>query len=162
AQALQILGRSHEGLCTNFDQLTITFSQPMVSIKDTDSNSNLKESPVQINPLPPGRWRWLGTQQLRFEPTAKRFPRSTKYSIKIPRTIKSVFGNSPEEDIDWTVTTSSARLSEYYPYNYSAKVTLNPLIALAFDQQINSSDLIQKIHIKTKSSPDKKVVLATN
>ena len=42
-----------------------------------------KYVPVKLSPEPTGKWRWIGTKTLLFEP-AGHFPMATRYSITVP------------------------------------------------------------------------------
>src|SRR5262249_28017537 len=69
---LEILRFAPEGEVPIAPHLSITFSQPMVAVT---SNQDLaaSEVPVKLTPQPPGKWRWVGTKTLLFEPQ-NRFP----------------------------------------------------------------------------------------
>jgi hypothetical protein len=51
--------------------LSITFSEPMVAVSAPGEAASTV--PVRLTPEPPGRWRWIGTRTLLFEPEG-RFP----------------------------------------------------------------------------------------
>src|SRR6185295_14675104 len=48
--------------------LTVSFSQPMVAVSSQESAA--ANVPVTLTPQPQGKWRWLGTQTLMFQPDA--------------------------------------------------------------------------------------------
>ena len=48
--------------------------------------------PVTLSPQPPGRWRWLGTRTLTFEPEGGRFPMATAYTVEVPAGTRSSAG----------------------------------------------------------------------
>ena len=80
--------------------LSVTFNQPMValtSLADLAANA----VPVKLSPLPAGKWRWVGTKTLMFEPSG-RFPMATKYTVEIPAGTKSATGGTLAEagDVD--------------------------------------------------------------
>src|SRR5215468_12060853 len=89
---LEVLRVSPEGEVPIAPHLSVTFSQPMVAVT---SNEDLSASqvPVKISPQPAGKWRWLGTKTLLFEP-AGRLPMATDYSIEIPAGTKSAAGGA--------------------------------------------------------------------
>ena len=72
--------------------LTVTFSQPMVPITSVDDLAKDKERlPVSLVPQPAGKWRWLGTKTVMFQPD-KRFPMATEYAVEVPGATKSMSG----------------------------------------------------------------------
>ncbi|HEV2883966.1 MAG TPA: hypothetical protein VGW36_03855, partial [Pyrinomonadaceae bacterium] len=71
---LEVLRYSPEGDVPLAPQLSVTFSQPMIAISSQEEAS--ANVPVKLTPQPPGKWRWVGTKTLLFEP-AGRFPMAT-------------------------------------------------------------------------------------
>src|SRR5579885_30146 len=75
AGELQVLRYSPRGEVPLAPQLSVTFSQPMVAVTSQEEAS--QTTPVQITPRPAGRWRWLGTKTLIFDPDEQRLPMAT-------------------------------------------------------------------------------------
>src|SRR5260221_6875386 len=61
---------------------------------------------VRLAPEPPGRWRWVGTKTLLFEP-AGRFPMATDYRAEVPAGTRSAAesGRGVAQGGIWTLTT---------------------------------------------------------
>ena len=77
-----VLRRSPEGDVPLASHLSVTFSQPMVPV---GAHEDLAAAgvPVRLAPQPEGKWRWVGTRTLLFEP-ALRFPMATEYRVEVP------------------------------------------------------------------------------
>jgi len=86
---LEVIRYSPEGDVPIAPSLSITFSQPMIAV--TSQEEAAKYVPVKLAPEPPGKWRWIGTQTLLFEPDV-RFPMATQYSVTVPTGTKSASG----------------------------------------------------------------------
>src|SRR5437588_7787265 len=69
--ALRVLRWMPEGKVPLAPELSVTFSQPMVAV--TSQADAAKTAPVQLSPTPRGRWRWIGTRTILFDPEV-RFP----------------------------------------------------------------------------------------
>ena len=64
-------------------EVQITFSHPVAPLQSV--KDNISEEPpkgIKIEPAVPGRWRWLGTKTLSFEPF-HRLPMATRYTVTL-------------------------------------------------------------------------------
>ena len=52
--------------------------------------------PVKLSPQPKGKWRWIGSKTILFDPEV-RFPEATEYTVEIPAGTKSASGAVLEE-----------------------------------------------------------------
>ena len=76
--------------------------------------------PVRLTPTPPGRWRWVGTQTLLFEPDG-RFPMATDYRAEVPAGTRSAVGGALARAVAWTFTTPPPTLVEKQPLDRPAR-----------------------------------------
>ena len=84
---LRVLRFMPEGKVPLAPELSVTFSQPMVAVTSQDDAA--KTQPVKLTPTPKGRWRWIGTRTILFDPDV-RFPQSTTYQVEITTASPSV------------------------------------------------------------------------
>ncbi|MDB4958028.1 MAG: hypothetical protein JWO36_5597, partial [Myxococcales bacterium] len=85
---LKVLRWMPEGKVPLAPELSVTFSQPMVAVTSQDEAASV--NPVTLTPTPKGRWRWLGTRTILFDPGPDvRFPQATTYQVEIPAGAKS-------------------------------------------------------------------------
>src|SRR5688500_1590298 len=91
AGPLEVVRYSPEGSIPLAPELSITFSQPMVAV--TSQEEAATSVPVNLSPQPPGRWRWLGTKTLIFQPDG-RFPMATTYAVTIPAGTRAANGST--------------------------------------------------------------------
>ena len=124
--------------------LAVTLSQPMVAVT---SNQDLAaaEVPVKLNPQPPGKWRWIGTKTLLFEP-AGRFPMATSYSVEIPAGTKSATGTALAAAKRWTFATPPLQIKSKHPT--AGPHSRNPVFFIEFDQRINADALLAHINVE--------------
>ncbi len=147
---LEVLRFAPEGEVPISPHLSVTFSQPMVAVT---SNQDLAESqvPLKLSPQPQGRWagkwRWIGTKTLLFEP-ANRFPMATNYSVEIPAGTKSATGGALAAAKRWTFSTPPLKIKTSHPTN--GPHSRNPLFFIEFDQRINADALLRKIRVHAR------------
>ena len=143
---LEILRVSPEGDVPIAPHLSVTFSQPMVAVTSNEDLS-AAQVPVKISPQPQGKWRWLGTKTLLFDP-AVRFPMATSYSAEIPAGTKSATGGALGAAKRWTFSTPPLQVKSSYPTN--GPHSRNPLFFIEFDQSVNSDVLLKKISLRAQ------------
>jgi hypothetical protein len=139
AGPLEVLRFAPEGDVEMAPHLSVTFSQPMVAVA---SNEDLAASqpPVKLSPQPKGRWRWVGTKTLLFEPDG-RFPMATEYKATpnfVARLwLGDVFAGSQQfrgrsEDGTWRIKAGArvrVRLTMVAPANRYHVALVDPLPA---------------------------------
>ena len=134
-----------EGAVEIAPHLTMTFSQPMVPITSMDDLEKEKERlPVGLVPTPAGKWRWLGTKTLMFQPE-KRFPMATEYAVEIPAGTKAMNGQTLQKPVQWTFTTPPVTLKRSWPSSSQEK--REPMMFAEFDQQIDARAMLASIEL---------------
>jgi len=142
---LEILRYQPEGDVPLAPYLSVTFNQPMVAL--TSLQDLAKEAvPVKLSPLPAGKWRWVGTKTLMFEPTV-RFPMATRYTAEIPAGTKSATGGTLAKAVTWTFTTPPPTVQASYPT--TGPVRRDVLMFVAFDQKIDPAAVLATIKVGT-------------
>jgi hypothetical protein len=141
---LEVLRFSPEGEVPIAPNLSVTFSQPMVAVT---SNQDLAAAqiPAKLTPQPSGKWRWIGTKTLLFEP-ASRFPMATNYTVEIPAGTKSATGGSLAAAKRWTFSTPPLQMKTSFPTG--GPHSTDPLFFIEFDQRINADALLRKISLR--------------
>src|SRR6185503_5962141 len=94
SRAVSLLRFAPEGDVELAPNLSLTFSEPMVAVTSANELELRGDPPARLSPEPPGRWRWIGTQTLLFEPNAERFPKATDYTIEVPASLRSAAGRA--------------------------------------------------------------------
>ncbi|HEY7181468.1 MAG TPA: Ig-like domain-containing protein, partial [Blastocatellia bacterium] len=144
---LEVLRVSPEGDVPIAPHLSVTFSQPMVAVTSNEDLS-AAQVPVKLSPQPQGKWagkwRWLGTKTLLFEP-AGRFPMATDYTVEIPSGTKSAVGGSLVAAKRWTFSTPPPQVKSSWPTG--GPHSRNPLFFIEFDQRIDPGSMLKKIRL---------------
>ena len=142
---LSIRRFSPEGPVPMAPHLSITFSDAMVAVTSQDDAA--KTQPVKLSPQPAGRWRWLGTKTLLFDPEV-RFPMSTRYEVEIPKGTRSAGGAILGQAKTFEFTTAALTLKQSYPED--SPQPLRPVAWLSFDQDIDREALLPSIEFSAK------------
>ncbi len=142
---LRVLRHAPEGDVSVAPSLSVTFSQPMVAV--TSHAEIAKASlPIRLSPEPPGKWRWIGTQTLLFEP-GERFPMATDYTVTIPDGVRSATGSALGKPSGWKFSTPALEITEFHPSPYEA-TKLEPTVFVAFNQKIDRSAILGHLTVK--------------
>jgi hypothetical protein len=139
AEKLSVVRFAPEGEVTLAPNLSVTFSQPMVAVTSVADLAKTKP-PVSLVPEPPGKWRWIGTQTVLFEPE-ERFPMATDYRVRIASGTTAVSGAALEQGTEFEFKTPSLELKAHLPTGWDT-VDLDQKIFLEFDQRIDPQKLM--------------------
>src|SRR6185295_5237365 len=94
-------------------ELSVTFSQPMVEV--TSQGDAAGTVPVKLTPEPKGRWRWIGTRTIVFDPDV-RFPQATTYTVEVPAGTRSATGGVLKAATKFSFETPAPSLVSKYPH----------------------------------------------
>ncbi len=136
--------------------VTVAFDQPMVPVA---ALSQLKQEkpPLVLEPMPPGRFRWLGTRTLAFEPEG-RMPFATAYRARVPAGTRSQTGGVLEREVSWTFTTPRPRMVRALPYRGSKQNKPDTAIAILFNQPVDGKELLRRLSMGQLSAADFELV----
>ena len=154
--SLRVLRFAPEGNVPIAPHVSITFNKPMVDL--TSQKDVATSVPAKLTPSVPGKWRWLGTKTLLFDPDV-RLPMATHFSVSIPSNTKSNDGTTLNKALSFQFSTSPLTMVESIPG--SGPQPLIPAIGIRFDQRINPNEIIKTIHLK-EGSEKFRVRLATD
>lgn len=140
---LEIVRQSPEGEVPIAPNLSVTFSQPMVAV--TSQEEAAENVPVQLSPQPAGKWHWIGTKTLLFEPDV-RFPMATQYSVTVPAGTKSANGGTLGQTKSWTFTTPPPTLKNFYPEKATVQQR-DVLMFAEFDQRIDPKAVLANLKL---------------
>jgi uncharacterized protein YfaS (alpha-2-macroglobulin family) len=140
---LRVLRYTPQGEVPLAPQLSVTFSQPMVAVTSQDDAS--RTQPVRMSPQVPGRWRWLGTKTLVFDPEGQRLPMATEFTVNIPAGTRAAAGGSTKTNVTWKFSTPAPKLVNKYPVDIPAR--RDAIIFLGFDQRIDPEAVLRTVRV---------------
>jgi uncharacterized protein YfaS (alpha-2-macroglobulin family) len=146
---LEVLRYAPEGEVPLVPYLSITFSQPMVALA-THEDLDSRDIPVKLTPQPEGRWRWVGTKTLLFEPEDP-FPPATHFSVEIPAGLVSAVGGKLDTGLRWHFSTPPPHLQieSCYP-QWGEGYSRDTLLFMGFDQKVVPEKVLEQIEVTTK------------
>ncbi|MBX3259190.1 MAG: hypothetical protein KF782_05820 [Labilithrix sp.] len=140
---LKVERHAPEGKVDLAPHLTMTFTHPMVPVTSVD-DVNKERPPVRLVPEPAGKWRWLGTRTLVFQPD-KRFPMATEYAVEVPAGTRAVGGQALAAAERWTFTTPPPSVQRSHPRGSSEP--LDTLVFVEFDQAIDPRAMLASVEM---------------
>ncbi len=149
AGPLTITRKAPTGAVEIAPYLTVSFSAPMVPIT---SHAELEKTrpPVTLTPEPAGKWRWVGSQTVMFQPENE-FPKSTDYAVDIPAGTKSQNGNVLAAADRFTFTTPTVKLVHSYPNG--GPTDLEPVMFAEFDQAVDKAAILSMVRATANGNP---------
>jgi uncharacterized protein YfaS (alpha-2-macroglobulin family) len=129
-------------------QITLVFDRPMTPLSYIQGDGNVKDWPVTITPEVKGRWRWLGTSTIVFEPE-NGLTLATKYTITAPKGIASLMGDKTEEDVIWSFETPRPEVTGSDPGSDS-KIGFKPTLTVFFNNEMDLESAKTHIHLTKK------------
>lgn len=149
AAALEVVRRAPEGpLYDEAAEVTITFSQPMVPLAAL-SEVEARSIPVRLTPQPAGRWRWLDTRTLRFEPRTA-LGAATEYTVEVIAGTRSAAGLPLAEPVRWTFSTPAVKATGAWPQQRPTGFA--PILLVAFDQRIDPAAVLRSMRARAGSA----------
>jgi len=152
-EELEVLRYAPDGEVAIAPFISVTFNQPMIALNTLEALAE-EDVPVQVTPLIPGSWRWLGTRTLNFLSDSDlydRLPMATEYLVTIPAGVESAVGKTLQDTVQFRFSTPAPSMAEYYP-SYGPQ-PLEPLFFISFDQRIDPSAVIDHIQVTAGNLP---------
>ena len=130
--------------------VSAVFDRPMVPIAALEDLA-AEGSPLTLSPAPPGRFRWLGTQMIGFEPEG-RLPYSTTYTARIAAGTSAATGEALPREVAWTFSTPTLEIESLRPESYQA-APLSTLVLLRFNQAIDRARVVAALRLSASGRP---------
>jgi hypothetical protein len=146
---LQVLRYSPEGEVPLAPNLSVTFSQAMIDVSSQEEAA--ANVPVKLSPQIPGKWRWVGTNTVLFEPHV-RFPMATRYSATVPAGTRSQNGGQTASEVTWTFTTPPPTIKQKYPDENSQSQARDTLMFIEFDQSVDPTVVLRNIKVRAEGT----------
>ena len=144
AAELSIISVTPEGDTLNPGIITVSFSEDMVSPTINFENNKIINLGITMSPRIDGTWRWSTARVLRFHPKMGRLPRSTAYTVSVPKGLKSSKRNILAQGKTWNFSTQRP---EFIPV-HGAYSHLGKCVLLSFGQPVKITSLLSKVHMR--------------
>lgn len=142
---LRVVFGTPQGQTAQRTEVSLVFSKPMRVIGAED-----KDPPVRMTPDVPGRWQWLGSSALRFNPSGD-LPLATSFRVDVPEGITALDGTKLEQAYSMSFSTPRPALIRSEPANEEKGVLPNATLCLWFDQQIALPEVARAVSLSAGS-----------
>jgi alpha-2-macroglobulin len=144
-EQLEVLSLAPEGAVDHSARVSISFNSPMIAVSDPSNFEGGDPLGITLEPRPEGKWRWLGTQTIIFEPAQGQMPRATDYKVTVPKGVKDVSGSTLAESV--TQAFSLPRPAVVSASPSASGLALEPLITVTFNQAVDPQTTPAKVHL---------------
>ncbi len=124
-------------------QVSVTFSQPVAPVTSL-AELAAADVPVKLTPQPAGRWRWVGTRTLLFEPEV-RLPGATRFTASVPAGTRTPGGATLAAARSWAFQTPAVLVTATHPAGESQ--SRDALMFVAFDQKIDRAAVLRTVRV---------------
>jgi len=152
APELKVLRKQPHGDNKLVGAVTVTFNQPMVPVASLAHLRTL-EAPLKIWPRVQGRYRWLGTSTVTFEPE-KRMPYGTRYVVRVPAGTRAQSGKTLDKEVRWEFSTPRPRLVRAMPHRHFNQAKADTALAFLFNQPVAGKHLLERLRLNNLSGLD--------
>ena len=115
------------------DAVVVIFDRAMVPLEALPEGRG--SSFLKMEPVFPGKFRWLGTKTLVFTPE-KKLPAATKIKASVPAGTRSLDGYNLTNDVLWSFNTVRPFLVRQVPEDKQRGLKLDTQILLVFNQPV--------------------------
>ncbi len=126
-------------------QVSLTFSRPAVAVTSQDEAA--RTVPARLSPEPAGRWRWLGTKTLIFDPAEGRLPMATEFEVSVPA---GAAGAGASKPLTWKFATPAPKLVAKYPEGVNTR--RDAVVFMEFDQRVDPASVLRTLKLTAGSA----------
>lgn len=140
---LEVIHQQPVGEVSDAAYLSVTFNQAMVPLVTLESLTGANV-PVELTPPVDGRWHWVGSRTIRFDPVTGRLPAATEFDATIPASLTAADGTTLGESIEWTFATPAPEIVDFIGARSTddtiwPTVSTEPVFVAVFDQRVIAS-----------------------
>ena len=147
---LKVLRYQPEGDVPLAPHVSLTFSRPMVALGSVAERAE-GPFPAKLTPAVAGRWRWLGSRTLVFEPRGERFAMATEYQVEVPADVSAADGTPLGAPLRWSFRTPAPQVVSSEPRG--GPTELEPLLLVRFDQRVDPAAVLGSIKVSAGGEP---------
>jgi len=128
------------------DRVSVTFSLPMVPLADLARLDEIP-SPLTISPEVPGRFIWLGTDTVAFQPEG-RMPFGNTYTATVAAGTKSALGQTLQDPYSFNFETPRPTLEGSVPTDGAEEIHPDSTITLYFNADVEPAKVLPLLELK--------------
>jgi alpha-2-macroglobulin len=124
--------------------INIVFNKPIRPLNSDDD----APIPITLNPHIDGKWQWVGTHGVQFQPADLRLPLGRSIHVSVPGNLTALTGEQLGTALEYDFSTETPRLETYSPYDGAKSQPLKPSILLSFNQKVDPEELRAKLTLR--------------
>src|SRR5262245_43871210 len=132
--------------------ITVLFSRPVVPLTVVEQQGNAPQ-PLTFEPAIAGRGEWLSTAIYVFHP-AEQLAGGTGYTGRVAAGLQDVDSNPLQSEYTWRFTTARPEVTFVSPEGGATLVSVEPVIRLQFNQQIDEASARATFHLRSSGGGD--------
>lgn len=136
-------------------QLNIVFNRPVRELGPAEAE---QVPPIGMSPAIDGRWRWIGTSALLFEPRAGRLPFATAIDVTLPTGVQALDGSRLGQPLRVSLETPRPEVVATVPYEGQRGLAPNQTFELRFNQVIDPRELERAVRMGVRRQGTEKSV----
>lgn len=144
----RVTGCDPEGDVLRAPHVTLRFSRPVAPGED----------PAVLSPAVAGRWRWLGSRVIQFQPD-EAMPMATPFTVGVPAGVAALDGEALAESARFAFTTAPPGVVAWHPAEVASSP--RPVIVVAFDQRVDGRAMLPFVRLAAVAGLDIPLELAS-
>lgn len=138
AAPFAVVHHGPQGNATSDAVINIVFSRPLRTLEGSDKDTPI---PVTMRPELPGKWHWIGTNGVQFQPAGGRLPLGREIQVTVSEQARALDGTTLGKPLTFSFTTPTPYLTGYSPSDGQRSVELRPRIVLDFNQPVEAAEV---------------------
>lgn len=102
-----------------------------------------------IEPSVEGRWRWVGTHAVAFEPAAHEFPDATGFRVRVPESVAGIDGSRLQQSVGFEFETQRPT-AFVHGCGRNDSITSDARFRLEFSQPTLPSEVERTVHVEAQ------------
>lgn len=135
-----VIHHGPRGKATSDAVINVVFSKAMRTLEASETDASI---PVTLAPPVEGKWQWIGTNGVQFQPAGGRLPLGRRFTVTVPETARNIDGKPLGKAVKFEFTTPTPMLDSHSPSDGERSVGLRPRIVLGFSQPVIPAELVQ-------------------
>jgi uncharacterized protein YfaS (alpha-2-macroglobulin family) len=144
AEEFAVVHYGPQGNATSDAVINVVFSRAMRALEASDEETPI---PVTVEPALPGKWQWIGTNGVQFQPSGGKLPLGTQIRVVVPEKTRALDGQILGKTLKFSFTTPTPYLDSHAPSDGQRSVELRPRIVLDFNQPVQVAEVQRLVSI---------------
>ncbi len=129
----------------------VVFDRPVVAMGAADPNPDQGRKYLELDPMPPGAYHWIGTRTLSYTVPGG-LPAATRFRARVPAGLKAVDGSRLKSEVAWEFSTPRPRLTASIPEDGANAFPPGDPLLLVFNQPVDPGTVAGAVELDRRAS----------